>query len=390
MPKEIEGDNDALENQDIIPANTGGSDSAGNNDNADDPFAAADAEFDAAFMEAVKESDAELTPAINQGNDSHDDKKTGSDAENNAAVVAAAEALGKKDESAASNAQGLAQEQNADGGAGKTAQDSGNDETYEQRWKTLQGIWHHDKESWEIEKAQLHAQIETLKSVPAKKDSSTSASSVASDAAVSIMDQLTDAEKAELEDYDAEFGLVSQMEGKKRDKALHILEDKLNHRLDELFNQVKPVVDFLPIIPEVQKRFKESDEELHFSTIANVHEDFEAYVDNGSLLKWIEGKPKYLQPGLLNVYEKGTPQDVIDMITDFKNDSGIALKGQVDQASLDAVTHLADNSDRMQRRENKRAALTAVKTKQRSVDIDAAVANDFDSAFDEAIRKQGG
>jgi len=328
-----------------------------------DPSLDPDSEFNAAFDIAEKVVEAELTPADNPANFKEADEK----------VV---------DEKAGGETPPIIDEKPAGQPPDPTLVTSpaipiptpAEDTTYEQKWKTLQGIWQHDKESWETEKARLLAEVQTIKSQPAispepKKDPS------------SFMDLLTDKEKAELADYDSEFDLVSKMEGKKRDLALKRLEEKFDSRLNEMMESLKPVNEFTA---QTRERFANEAEELHFSSIAQSHSDYEKYVNDGSITNWIASKPKYLQGGLQAIYESGTASDIVDMLSDFKKETGIIPPVQTTPDTPQNVVNI--DSKKAERKQ----AMTAVTTRRGAVNAAMSQANDFESAFDEALNRQGG
>jgi hypothetical protein len=61
----------------------------------------------------------------------------------------------------------------------------------------------------------------------------------------------------------------------------------------------------------------------HVSTIRAAHNDFEALVQGEDLQTWINEQPKYMQPALRDVYERGYAEDVVDMLTQYKDSRGL-------------------------------------------------------------------
>lgn len=138
-------------------------------------------------------------------------------------------------------------------------------------------------------------------------------------------------------------------------------------------------------IDPVVKMAEENERDTHFSMIREGydledgthvpgHSDFEKFRDDGSLLKWIESKPKYLQPALKEAYSQGAAADVIDLISDFKKDNNLT------QAPPDNVVQM--------NRVAKKQALTSVTTRRGAVNVSKAdLSDDFEGAFDEALNK---
>ena len=262
------------------------------------------------------------------------------------------------------------------------------DEKYEQRYKTLQGIHKHDREAWEDEKAKLIADLEEAKKPktpevvpPAKVE-----------AAETFIESLTDEQKKQLEEYEKDFDVVSQMEGIKRKVELGKLRKEMMETLDTWKKEfvaklTETETNLTSKIAPAVKLAEDSDQETHFSLIRNGyvredgtavpgHEDFEKFRDDGSLMAWIESKPKYLQPTLKDTYSKGSATDVIDLLADFKKESNITTKPASDNV-------IAIDPKKAARKQ----ALTTVTTRRGAVNTGASVPDDFEGAFDEAIHK---
>lgn len=253
------------------------------------------------------------------------------------------------------------------------------EEKYEQRYKTLQGIHRHDKDTWEQEKSKLISELEEAKKVAPKKDDPTKEKAVQD-----FVDSLTDEQKKQLEEYEQDFDVVSKMEGLKRSvelaklrKEFQAWKDEFVGRFEEHGKKLAPIAEFA----------EKSEAQAHFNMIMNGytredgtevpgHPDFRKYRDDGSLLKWIESKPKYLQAGMKEVYEKGLATDVIDLYGDFKRELNINQESPEDKVV---------NIDKAK----KKQALAAVNTRRGAVNADFRPADDYDGAFDEALHKGG-
>lgn len=251
------------------------------------------------------------------------------------------------------------------------------DEKYEQRYKTLQGIHRHDKESWDTERTKLLSDLEE-----AKKPKTPVITEEKKIAAEAFVDSLTDEQKKQLEEYEQDFDVVSKMEGMKRSAELAKLRKEMQEWKDEVTSQL--TAQQAKVAPALELA-ETAERDSHFNmirqgyrledgTVVEGHGDFETYRDDGSLLKWIDAKPKYLQSAMKKTYSQGTPQDVIDLYTDFKRDSNIPLNNQ----PSDNVIPI--NSRKAERKQ----ALTSVTTRRGAVNIASSVRDDFDGAFEEA------
>ena len=255
------------------------------------------------------------------------------------------------------------------------------DEKYEQRYKTLQGIHKHDRETWESEKAKLLSDLEEAKKpktpeVPVKVDTAT------------FIDSLTEEQQEQLKEYEKDFDVVSKMEGIKRSVELGKLRKEMESWKADIANQLiaqNTQIDtrLAPAVALVE----DNERETHFNTIrqgydltdgthVEGHSDFEKYRDDGSLQAWIESKPKYLQPALQDTYSNGSATDIIDLISDFKRESNITPK----PASDNVVVIDPKKAARKQ-------TLTTVPTRRGAVNTNVAVRDDFEGAFDEAVHK---
>jgi hypothetical protein len=244
------------------------------------------------------------------------------------------------------------------------------DEKFEQRYKTLVGIHKHDKESWDAEKAELLQKLESVKQPEPE---------VKKEIPSELENLLSPEDEEALRSYDEEFDVISQMEGKKRDVAMAKLEKKFESIIQnikeelksEIATQVAPASQLVAETQEERERFAQ---EYHFNAIREAHEDFEKYRDDGSILKWIESKPQYVQKSMVDTYNEGTAENVIELLNDFKIENNLVPRENV--VSIN--------------KQEKKLAMTAVNTKSRPVNITATSSDDFDSAFEEAMHKQGG
>lgn len=247
---------------------------------------------------------------------------------------------------------------------------AGDDDKADQRYRTLQGMYNKDKETWETERAALLAKAEEAAkaAAPAPKKETEIPKDL----------ELSEEDLQAIKEYDEEFDLVSKMEGKKREIELRKLRKEFQGFVEtikaELTAQLAPTQTF---INETVAERAQREELSHFSSIKEAHPDFETYRDDGRLMKWIESKPRYLQKSMLETYNQGTSDDVVDLLNDFKLEHNISSPPR--DNVLDINTRKAE----------KKLAMTAVTTRRGAVNPSHVVASDFEGAFDEALHKGG-
>jgi tetratricopeptide (TPR) repeat protein len=62
------------------------------------------------------------------------------------------------------------------------------------------------------------------------------------------------------------------------------------------------------------------DEQEHFDKIRKAHPDYNKYLDDGTLVAWIQKQPDDLRNSLLKIYNEGDADSVIALLTKFKED----------------------------------------------------------------------
>ena len=243
------------------------------------------------------------------------------------------------------------------------------DAEYKQRWLTLQGIHKHDKETWEQEKQALLAQVAEARKPPEPPPAQPPVQTPkeAAESAAALYDSLTDEQKEALKNYEQDFDVVSKMEGIKREAELKKLRSEIDEKLAAMDARMKPVI----------QRTEEVESEAHFDTILSAHPDYEKFVDDGSLMSWIEKKPAYLQSAMKEVYDKGAAKDAISLLDDFKRENNIQPPVPAEVVPIN------------QKREQKRKALAGVDTRRSAVAAQVPIKDDYEGAFDEAAQKQG-
>ena len=243
------------------------------------------------------------------------------------------------------------------------------DEAFEQRWKTLQGIYRHEKDEWRDKEAKLQAELEELKTkAPVEnKGDETGLTDL-----LSKLD-LTPEQKAQLAEYDQEFDIVSSMEGLKREKAIAKLKAEMletfNGFKKEFQSQLEPATN---LVKETAANREVVEKDKHFQHIRERHPDFEEHRDSGAIVKWIETKPMYQQKAMKDAYAQGTAEDIVDLLDGYKDENNVP-KGNV--VSINRV------------KEERKAALTPPVTRRGAVNASMSPAADFEGAFDEALNR---
>lgn len=65
-----------------------------------------------------------------------------------------------------------------------------------------------------------------------------------------------------------------------------------------------------------------TDESEHYLKISKAHPDIDELVRSGAMITWINTQPEYIQPYLNSVVAKGTADQVINTVSEFKNKTG--------------------------------------------------------------------
>jgi hypothetical protein len=105
------------------------------------------------------------------------------------------------------------------------------------------------------------------------------------------------------------------------------------------------------------------------ATVLEAHVDYDAVYPK--LEPWINKQPAYLQSGMREAYNSGSAQDVIDMVTRFKKESGV----------VDTTPPAPTEGDASGR---KATVLTPVPSRRTTPKPSGEDPNDYDGAFAEA------
>ena len=135
-------------------------------------------------------------------------------------------------------------------------------------------------------------------------------------------------------------------------KALQAEIDKVRRELSE---QITPLT----------QRQEQERAERHYQTIKQSHPDAIDLVKSGEVQQWVEEQPRYLQPAYQRVMEEGSAEDVVEMLDTFKQSRGKPAQNQSKAPPQQAV------------RSRKGGRVRTAATPK----------DDFDSAWDEAVRE---
>jgi hypothetical protein len=107
-----------------------------------------------------------------------------------------------------------------------------------------------------------------------------------------------------------------------------MIEKATKTRSKELVTDIEGRIEnrLKPIAQTVQ----EGSVEKHLKAIRSAHSDFDDIVKSGTLQTWINEQPAYMQSALQAVYDAGTTQDVIDLLSQYKTAASV----QQSQANL--------------------------------------------------------
>jgi hypothetical protein len=104
--------------------------------------------------------------------------------------------------------------------------------------------------------------------------------------------------------------------------------ETINGFKKEFQTQLEPATN---LVKETAANREVVEKDKHFQHIRENHPDFEAYRDDGSIVKWIETKPMYQQKAMMGAYSQGTAEDMVELLDGFKEENNITQKGKVIQ-----------------------------------------------------------
>jgi len=180
---------------------------------------------------------------------------------------------------------------------GEEVQDDPNSQTWEQRYKTLQGKYNAEINRLKAEIAQL--------STPEKDEPKEDAK-----------DEEEDYERMLEEDYPT---LSKGIERKAERVAREIAE--------RIRQELRPVVEVT----------QETLAQRHFKAIRDAHGDFDEIVSSGALRAWVDDQPSFVKDRYELVMERGDARSVIELLNAFKRSRAVPQKPKHTQPGDDIV-----------------------------------------------------
>jgi hypothetical protein len=178
--------------------------------------------------------------------------------------------------------------------------------------------------------------------------------------------------KKELAEYETDMDAVSKFEGIKRELVAKRVVNYVNESFKVLIDRLQPFME----------ASAKSIEKGHFATIEANHKDFRELRDSGEVINWIKEHPRYMQKPMIDTYERGDAEDVVDLLTRYKTDKGLLKKEEP------PPVHDEKKEEAQRKIDEKIKNLSAVRTKNAPIHVSdkkqAAGAEDFEGAFDEA------
>lgn len=175
----------------------------------------------------------------------------------------------------------------------------------------------------------------------------------------------TDEEKRILEEYKKEWPEVAQAEQLQR-------RGEYRQIVDYVFNEV--AAQLAPLAQTVQTVSERAHlQDLH----ETVGDDYDVVRED--VVSWVETQPSYLQTAYKHVIEKGTVEEVADLVNRFKTETG---RDQPAPAPKPAAKSTRKKETELPASTKKAAASLAPVSSKRSVVPQGEDPSDFESAFD--------
>lgn len=161
-----------------------------------------------------------------------------------------------------------------------------------------------------------------------------------------------------------------------------IIEKERAARAAEI-SELKKIVNDLSVAVKAQldpvvASVAETEQDKFMQPILSAHPDTMDLWESGKIKQWIEKQPQYLQAGYNFAFtdSRATPQDVIAVVTAMKEATGLLKKddGEAEKAAVKAAEEA-----RLKKMEIPTGVRTSVTAEED--------ADDFDTAFDQAMKK---
>jgi hypothetical protein len=180
--------------------------------------------------------------------------------------------------------------------------------------------------------------------------------------------QYTEEEQKAIAEFEKNWDEISPVFNIKLKHAIAAVEAKAARTIAKVVENIYS--DFTPLINSHLK----SEATSFRGAVLKAHEDYDAVYPK--LDGWIKAHPAYLQSGLLKAYNEGTAEEVIDLVSRYKQANGVKPQAAAPAAPEQGETKKPAAAAA--------AALAPVDTKRTTPKPSGDDPNDYDSAFDEA------
>jgi len=170
-----------------------------------------------------------------------------------------------------------------------------------------------------------------------------------------------------IETYEREWAEVSEAESIKRTAELQLLQDTL---YSDLRSALAPVF-------ETTQTLKVN---AHLDAVRQQHSDLDEV--RQPLQEWIETQPEFVRPAYLEVAQKGSAKQVIELINQFKQSTG--RTGAAPEVPAPSARQPQQRPAKPQPSAAAKRALAAAPSPNKAEVPGSANPDDFDAAFDEA------
>jgi hypothetical protein len=243
-------------------------------------------------------------------------------------------------------------------------------EDWEQKYKTLQGMYNKIMDEKKASSSQKEPPPPTQTPSDGERKS-IDYSSLWKDLTKDLPADM----KSGLSEYETDWDVVSKYEGAKRDAANKRMLDYVNELFTIFADRLQP---YLKATEKVAFSAREGE-------IIRKHPDYDTLKGADEVKQWIEAKPKFLQSAMLTALESGEPSDVIELLDQYKGETGKQSRSSNEPAAKQGASHQAPANERLKNLQvvaNKTKGINATAISDRAQDI-----NDFSSAFQEALQK---
>ena len=177
--------------------------------------------------------------------------------------------------------------------------------------------------------------------------------------------QFTEDEQKVLTEFEKNWDEIAPAFNLKLKNAVAAVEAKAARTIAKVVQNI--YADFTPLINSHLK----SEATSFRGEVLKAHDDYDTVYPK--LDSWIKTHPAYLQSGLLKAYNEGTAEEVIDLVSRYKQANGVKPQAPAPAAPEPKKPAAASA-----------AALAPVDTKRTAPKPSGADPEDYDSAFDEA------